>query len=176
LEDGAYLKVDNDAIRVLRGAIWIISPGQPAALIQPAEPSRPSESDEQSLKTEVVQAELSPSLKLEAPAKGEENMKTLLILRHAKSSWKDEALPDHDRPLNKRGKEDAPRMGKLLHDEDLVPELILSSDARRARSTTELVVEESHFEGEVIYSRDLYAAEPETCMEALAQMAGRQIA
>ena len=99
-------------------------------------------------------------------------MKTLLILRHAKSSWKGEALPDHDRPLNKRGKEDAPRMGKLLRDEDLVPNLILSSDARRARSTTELVVEESHYEGEVIYSRDLYAAESEACIEALAQMGG----
>jgi phosphohistidine phosphatase len=96
----------------------------------------------------------------------------LLILRHAKSSWKDEALPDHDRPLNKRGKEDAPRMGKLLRDEDLVPDLILSSDARRTRSTTELVVEESHYDGEIIYSRELYAAESETCMEALAQMGG----
>ena len=172
MEDGAYLKVDNDAIRVLRGAIWVITPGEPAVLIQPAEPSRPSESDEQSLKTEVVQAELLPSVKLEAPAKGEENMKTLLILRHAKSSWKDEALPDHDRPLNKRGKEDAPRMGKLLRDEDLVPDLILSSDARRAHSTTELVVEESRYDGEIIYSRDLYAAESEACMEALAQMGG----
>ena len=49
-------------------------------------------------------------------------MKTLLIMRHAKSSWKEQDLPDHDRPLNKRGKNDAPRMGKLLKDEDLVPE------------------------------------------------------
>ena len=48
-------------------------------------------------------------------------MKTLLILRHAKSSWKDASLADHDRPLNKRGKRDAPRMGKLLQEQDLGP-------------------------------------------------------
>jgi phosphohistidine phosphatase len=172
LEDGAYLQVNNDAIRVLRGGIWVITPGQPAVLVQPAEPSRPVELDEQSFETVVAEAEQPPAEEVEAPAKGEKNMKTLLILRHAKSSWKDEALPDHDRPLNKRGKEDAPRIGKLLHDEDLVPDLILSSDARRARSTAELVIEESHYEGEVIYSRDLYAAEAEACIEALAQMGG----
>ena len=60
-------------------------------------------------------------------------MKTLLIMRHAKSSWKEQDLPDHDRPLNKRGKNDAPRMGKLLKDEDLVPDLIMSSTAVRAK-------------------------------------------
>ncbi len=59
-------------------------------------------------------------------------MKTLLILRYAKSSWKEQDLPDHDRPLNKRGKNDAPRMGKLLKDEDLIPDLIMSSTAVRA--------------------------------------------
>ena len=54
-------------------------------------------------------------------------MKTLLLLRHAKSSWSDPTLPDHDRPLNKRGIHDAPRMGKLLRHEHLMPDLILSS-------------------------------------------------
>jgi hypothetical protein len=44
----------------------------------------------------------------------EKAMKTLLILRHAKSSWKEQDLPDHDRPLNKRGKNDVPRMGKSI--------------------------------------------------------------
>jgi phosphohistidine phosphatase len=60
-------------------------------------------------------------------------MKTLLILRHAKSSWKDLELQDHDRPLNKRGKQDALRMGKLLRREDLIPDLIVSSTAVRAK-------------------------------------------
>ena len=45
-------------------------------------------------------------------------MKTLLILRHAKSSWDDPALDDHERPLNKRGRRDAPRIGKLLRSTD----------------------------------------------------------
>jgi phosphohistidine phosphatase len=64
-------------------------------------------------------------------------MKSLLILRHAKSSWKDPELTDHDRPLNKRGKCDAPRIGKLLKNEHLVPEAMISSTAKRARATAE---------------------------------------
>jgi len=48
-------------------------------------------------------------------------MKSLLILRHAKSSWKHPELTDHDRPLNKRGKRDAPRMGEILRSEHLMP-------------------------------------------------------
>jgi len=95
-------------------------------------------------------------------------MKTLLILRHAKSSWKDDALPDHERPLNKRGRQDAPRMGKLLRKHDVLPELILSSTAVRARATVELVVEESLFDGEIEYREDLYAFEPEPFLQALA--------
>jgi len=47
-------------------------------------------------------------------------MKSLLILRHAKSSWKHPELTDHDRPLNKRGKRDAPRIGKILRSEHLI--------------------------------------------------------
>ena len=61
-------------------------------------------------------------------------MKTLLLLRHAKSSWADDRLSDFDRPLNDRGREDAPRMGKLLRQHDLVPDLIIASPAKRAAS------------------------------------------
>ncbi len=94
-------------------------------------------------------------------------MKTLLLLRHAKSSWKDEKLADHDRPLNKRGKRDAPRMGKLMHEENLVPDLILTSSAIRAVSTAELAAEACSFDGEFQVSRDLYAAGPEAFIEEL---------
>ena len=48
-------------------------------------------------------------------------------------AWKDPDLPDHDRPLNKRGKQDAPLMGKVLKDEDLKPDLIVSSPAIRRK-------------------------------------------
>ncbi|MEW5867886.1 MAG: histidine phosphatase family protein [Chloroflexota bacterium] len=100
-------------------------------------------------------------------------MKTLLVLRHAKSSWKEADLSDHDRPLNKRGKRDAPRMGELLRQEDLVPDLILSSTAKRARTTAELVAEASGYEGEIQLLRDLYAAGAEAFVEALQHVSSK---
>ncbi|RUM33641.1 MAG: histidine phosphatase family protein [Desulfobulbus sp.] len=62
-------------------------------------------------------------------------MKQLLICRHAKSSWKDPKLADIDRPLNKRGKRDAPIMGERLGQSGMVPDLIICSPAKRARKT-----------------------------------------
>ena len=66
-------------------------------------------------------------------------MKTLILVRHAKSSWKDINLDDFDRPLNKRGKKDAPLMGKKLKKRQVIPDLILSSPAKRARKTAKAV-------------------------------------
>lgn len=175
LEDGAYLRVAEDAIQIIRGNIWDISPGQPAALLRPALTSQPTPTGQGIAQADRAQAEHQQPAELETPSQGEKAevaMKTLLILRHAKSSWKDEAMPDHDRPLNKRGKADAPRMGKLLREEDLVPDLILSSDARRARATAQMVAEESRYEGEMVFLRDLYAAEAGAYLQALAQMGG----
>jgi len=83
-------------------------------------------------------------------------MKTLLILRHAKSSWSHDALPDHDRPLNKRGERDAPRMGELLLDHGLVPDLIISSTATRARTTATIVAETCGFQHDIVFSDSLY--------------------
>lgn len=97
-------------------------------------------------------------------------MKTLLILRHAKSSWKKTGLPDHDRPLNKRGQRDAPRMGLLLRDLGLVPDLILSSPARRARQTAQTVAEESGYEGEVLLEPAFYPGDPEDFVAVLQQL------
>ena len=94
-------------------------------------------------------------------------MKILLLLRHAKSSWKDESLADQDRPLAKRGLRDAPLLGKLLNDANLLPDLILSSTARRARQTVELVTEAAGYSGEVSWLDDLYAAAPEEILELL---------
>jgi phosphohistidine phosphatase len=86
-------------------------------------------------------------------------MKTLLLLRHAKSSWRDPTLADHDRPLNKRGIHDAPRMGELLRHEDLVPDLILSSTAVRAKKTAELVAKACKYKGEISLNRSMYTSE-----------------
>jgi phosphohistidine phosphatase len=96
-------------------------------------------------------------------------MKTLLILRHAKSSWKHSELADHDRPLNKRGKRDAPRIGKLLRQENLVPELILSSTAKRARRTAEAVAQSSGYENEIHIVSAFYHAGSETFYNVIAR-------
>lgn len=83
-------------------------------------------------------------------------MKILLIMRHGKSSWKNDDLADHDRPLAKRGRKDVPRMGALVRDEKLVPDIILSSTAKRARKTTEMFIDSSGFDGPVFYHRSIY--------------------
>jgi phosphohistidine phosphatase len=98
-------------------------------------------------------------------------IKTLLLLRHAKSSWKEGDLDDHDRPLNKRGKRDAPRMGRLLTEENLLPELILSSSAKRCRKTAEHVIASSGYRGETRITGELYESNAEKLLETLAAMA-----
>jgi phosphohistidine phosphatase len=85
-------------------------------------------------------------------------MKTLMLLRHAKSSWKYSDVADHDRPLNKRGKKAAPQMGRLLSKEGLVPELILSSTAVRTRETAEAVAKASSYKGPIELLDTLYLA------------------
>lgn len=96
-------------------------------------------------------------------------MKTLLILRHAKSSWNNARLSDHQRPLNQRGRQDAPRMGRLLRTEELVPDLIISSTAERALATAEAVALSSGYEAEIRSTRLLYHAEPEAYLDAVRQ-------
>ena len=83
-------------------------------------------------------------------------MKTLLLLRHAKSSWKHPELADHDRPLNKRGKRDAPSIGQLVSDKGLVPDLIMSSTAKRARKTARAVAKASGYKGKIELTPTFY--------------------
>ena len=99
-------------------------------------------------------------------------MKSLLILRHAKSSWNKPGLDDHDRPLNKRGKRDAPRMGRLLASRGLIPDVILSSTALRARTTAEEVARHCGFEGKVQTTSRLYLAGPAEYVAALSRLSG----
>src|SRR5437763_250008 len=96
-------------------------------------------------------------------------MKTLLLMRHAKSSWKDESLDDYDRPLNKRGKREAPRMGEFLREQNLVPDCIVASSARRAGKTAQCVALAAAFRGEIRLTGELYMASPRKVLEILAQ-------
>lgn len=77
-------------------------------------------------------------------------MKTLTILRHAKSSWKDSSLSDRDRPLNKRGKRDAPIMASRIHQAGIRPSLILSSPAVRAWTTAKIIAKEISYPNEFL--------------------------
>ena len=97
-------------------------------------------------------------------------MKTLLLMRHAKSSWDEPELPDFDRPLNKRGEKDAYRMGKLIKKEKLTPDMILSSPAVRAKATTQAVVDKIEYDDEVLYLDSLYLGEPENYFRALIEL------
>ncbi len=94
-------------------------------------------------------------------------MKTLLLMRHAKSSWKDESLADHERPLKKRGKKDAKLIAKVIKKKNLIPDLILSSSAVRTKETVEVLTDALDFDGEIIYSDELYMGEPPDFVNAL---------
>ena len=96
--------------------------------------------------------------------------KTLLILRHAKSSWKNEKLKDIDRPLKHRGEEDAIVIGKVLTMAELVPQVILSSPAERAKRTAELVAAEAKFKGGLTLVDSFYMGEPENYIKELKQL------
>ena len=87
-------------------------------------------------------------------------MKNLLVLRHAKSSWNNPALDDHERPLNWRGQRDGPRMGELVREYGLIPDIVIASDAVRAQLTAETVADAARYAGEILLDRRLYMAGP----------------
>lgn len=95
-------------------------------------------------------------------------MKTLYILRHAKSSWKFEELSDHDRPLNTRGRTDAPLIGSELASRNAVPKLIISSPAVRAISTATLVAKEMDYDpDEILVDDRIYGADKMMLLEVV---------
>jgi phosphohistidine phosphatase len=101
---------------------------------------------------------------------GRSGMKTLYLMRHAKSSWKDNHLMDHERPLKKRGRKDAASMGSLLCGKKRTPDIIFASTAERARETAGIVAEKSGYIGEVRYDQKLYLAEPDTLVAFIHQV------
>lgn len=99
-------------------------------------------------------------------------MKTLYVLRHAKSSWDNPNLTDFDRPLNERGLKTAPFMGEIMLKYNFQPEIILSSPAIRAKETAELVKTSANFEQEITFDEQIYEAEPQTLFQIASEFDG----
>ncbi len=97
--------------------------------------------------------------------------KTLLLLRHAKSSWDDPQLDDHDRPLNGRGRKAARRIGQLLIDEAITIDLVLCSTSMRTRETASLIFAVSTRSPAIAYHDELYHASPSQMIDLLRQVA-----
>ncbi|UPT77120.1 histidine phosphatase family protein [Sulfurovum sp. XGS-02] len=87
-------------------------------------------------------------------------MKNLYLIRHAKSDWSDESQSDFERGLNKRGQKAIPTMAKALKEKKVMPDLILSSSAKRAQLTAKGLAKEIGYTGNIKYSDALYMAEP----------------
>lgn len=98
-------------------------------------------------------------------------MKTLYLIRHAKSDWSDERLADFDRPLNRRGRLDAPQMADYLLERGSVPQLIVSSPAVRAYSTARVFAERFEIlENDISLREDLYEAPTKTVLETVREL------
>ncbi len=95
-------------------------------------------------------------------------MKILTLVRHAKSDWKDTTLSDKQRPLNRRGKRDAPEMGKRMVDHGIRPSLIISSPAIRAWRTAKIIAKEIGYPAEFLQREEsLYLASLDELLDAV---------
>ncbi|MBI5326367.1 MAG: histidine phosphatase family protein [Ignavibacteriae bacterium] len=95
-------------------------------------------------------------------------MKTLILVRHAKSSWENAGLTDFDRPLNERGLKDAPQMAKLVKDKGVLPDLIISSPAVRAITTSRLFAKEFKYPLKSIQTNEIiYTTGPKEILNML---------
>ncbi|MFZ2904924.1 MAG: histidine phosphatase family protein [Cyclobacteriaceae bacterium] len=95
-------------------------------------------------------------------------MKKLFVIRHAKSSWDNPMQNDFDRPLNKRGERDAPRMAKRLKEKRIVPDLMLTSPANRARTTCETFARILNYAAEKIKTeKSLYHADEDEILSVV---------
>lgn len=100
-------------------------------------------------------------------------MKTLYLLRHAKSSWADVNLADFDRPLNDRGLEAAPFMGEYIAANNLIPEAVLTSPARRAEQTARLVKETASIPTSIAFDERIYEASPRALAQVVSELDGQ---
>jgi phosphohistidine phosphatase len=97
--------------------------------------------------------------------------RTLVMIRHAKSSWANPLQSDYERPLNDRGKEQAPAMGKKLKSLDIIPDLIVSSTAKRTRQTAKKIAEAVGYDIENIkWEEKLYHCIPAVFEEVIYEL------
>ena len=92
-------------------------------------------------------------------------MKELLLIRHAKSSWDDFSIPDFDRPLNERGKRDAPEMAERVRKQKIKIDSLISSPAKRAKKTAEAFSKE--FDIEPVFVDELYHANEQAFINSI---------
>ncbi len=100
-------------------------------------------------------------------------MRTLLLLRHAKSSWDQPELSDIERPLNKRGEREAPLIGTLLRRQKIVPDQIICSPARRARQTADYVIQSCGYTGRLVVDERLYSTPAQDFAQVLRELPNR---
>lgn len=97
-------------------------------------------------------------------------MKTLYILRHAKSSWDNPSLADFERPLNERGLKTAPFMGEIMLKNNFKPELLLSSPAVRAKETVSLIKTSAKWQTKINFDERIYEASPQTLLNIVGEL------
>lgn len=97
-------------------------------------------------------------------------MKTLFMMRHAKSSWDNANLSDFERPLNERGLKAAPFMGELIHKNKFKIDLIVSSPAKRAEQTAVLVKDAARIKSEIEFNEKIYEASPRRLLEIVCEL------
>ena len=103
----------------------------------------------------------------------ESHRRELLILRHAKSSWKDDSLSDHERPLNKRGQKSANWMGEYFQTRQIQPDMVLCSTARRARLTLDGILESLVIEPtQIKFESDIYFSGVGAILRLIQQQSG----
>jgi phosphohistidine phosphatase len=97
-------------------------------------------------------------------------MKTIYLLRHAKSSWDDASLSDFERPLNDRGLRTAPFMGEVMARRSYLPSIVISSPALRAKTTAELVMESGRLGSQMTLDDRIYEASPNTLLTVVSEL------
>lgn len=102
------------------------------------------------------------------------DFRSIIIMRHAKSDWNTQSLSDFDRPLNKRGTKDAPRMAQWMANQKLKPDLLICSPAQRARQTATEVIKHSKLDdASVVFDKRMYLASVNTLLSIIREVDDR---